>query len=417
MKRLGILLVLVLCALLPARPTASAENVTLTALFMKQAAYSDADVRAMTAEFEKTHPGVKLSLEFVPYEALHDKIVASVAAGARGYDIVLFDVIWPAEFAENGVLLDLTNRIPKDVINAVWPGAWTTVLYQDRYYGLPWILDTKYLFYNKEMLSKAGFRTPPATWDELLRQARALKAKGVVSYPIVWSWSQAEAIVCDYTTLLAAFGGSFFEKGSPKFNTGGGQQALQYMVDSLNEGLSNPASRESLEEDVRRIFSAGQAAFALNWTYMYNMANDPKESRVAGKVGVVPSPGDAMHSKVSAVNGSMALGVMRTSKNPELAFQYAQALTSQAVQERYAKLSLPIWKASYSNPVVIKGQEALITAARQGLAAMYPRPLLVRYQEFSTILQTYLQKALLRQLSPKAALDAVANEAVQKRLK
>jgi len=51
MKRLGMLLVLVLCALLPARPTASAENVTLTALFMKQAAYSDADVRAMTAEF------------------------------------------------------------------------------------------------------------------------------------------------------------------------------------------------------------------------------------------------------------------------------------------------------------------------------------------------------------------------------
>ncbi len=417
MKRLGIVVLLVLLALAPAGPSASAQTTTLNALFMKQAAYSDADVQAMTAEFEKSHPGVKINLEFVPYEALHDKIVASVAAGARGYDVVLFDVIWPAEFSENGVLLDITNRISKDVINAVWAGAWTTVMYKDRYYGLPWILDTKYLFYNKEMMGKAGFTAPPKTWDELLRQARAIKAKGVVQYPIVWSWAQAEAIVCDYTTLLAAFGGSFFEKGSPRFNTGGGLQALQYMVDSLGQGLSNPASRESLEEDVRRIFSAGQAAFALNWTYMYNLANDPKESKVAGKVGVVPAPGDGVHSTASAVNGSMALGVMRTSKNLEMAFQYAQYLTSRPVQERYAKLSLPIWKASYTSPAVMKGQETLIAAAKLALPAMYPRPLLVRYQEFSTILQTNLQKALLKQLAPKAALDAVANEAVQKQLK
>ena len=55
----GMLLVLVLCALLPARPTASAENVTLTALFMKQAAYSDADVRAIArcAHRELKHRG------------------------------------------------------------------------------------------------------------------------------------------------------------------------------------------------------------------------------------------------------------------------------------------------------------------------------------------------------------------------
>src|SRR2546421_6638098 len=140
------------------------------------------------------------------------------------------------------------------------------------------------------MLSKAGFRTPPATWDELLRQARALKAKGVVSYPIVWSWSQAEAIVCDYTTLLAAFGGSFFEKGSPKFNTGGGQQALQYMVDSLNAGLSNPASRESLEEDVRRIFSAGQGPVAPHSVHILKIGKDPKEVRRRGEGGGVAAP-------------------------------------------------------------------------------------------------------------------------------
>ncbi len=36
----------------------------------------------------------------------------------------------------------------------VLPGAWTTVQYDSKYYGMPWILDTKYLFYNKEILEK-----------------------------------------------------------------------------------------------------------------------------------------------------------------------------------------------------------------------------------------------------------------------
>ena len=44
---------------------------------------------------------------------------------------------------------------------------------------------------------------------------------------------------------------------------------------------------------MRKVFSNGDAAFALNWTYMYNLANDPKESKIAGQVGIVPAPGVA----------------------------------------------------------------------------------------------------------------------------
>ena len=91
---------------------------------------------------------------------------------------------------------------------------------------------------------------------------------------------------------MAANQGQFFDSsGKPAFQKGGGLEALTYMLNTEVEGLSNPHSREYLEEDVRRVFSSGQAAFALNWTYMYNLANDPKESQVAGKVGVAPAPG------------------------------------------------------------------------------------------------------------------------------
>jgi multiple sugar transport system substrate-binding protein len=167
-------------ALLPLLQSPVFAAQEISALFMSQAAYSENDVRAMTAEFEKANPGVTVKLEFVPYDALFDKIVASKAAGGSGYDVVLYDVIWPANFAENGVLLDVTERLAKFDKSQVFDGAWATVTYGDRYYGMPWILDTKYLFYNTEILHKAGIAAPPKTWAELLAQAKIIKDKKLV---------------------------------------------------------------------------------------------------------------------------------------------------------------------------------------------------------------------------------------------
>ncbi|MFC3166220.1 extracellular solute-binding protein [Ciceribacter thiooxidans] len=387
-------------------PHAMAET-KINALFMAQAAYSEADVRAMTEAFTKANPDVTVNLEFVPYEGLHDKTVLAQGSGG-GYDVVLFDVIWPAEYAANNVLVDVSDKITDDMKTGVLPGAWTTVQYEGKYYGMPWILDTKYLFYNKEILEKAGITAPPKTWAELTEQAKIIQQKNLLKTPIAWSWSQAEAAICDYTTLVSAYGGDFLKDGKPVFQTDGGLDALKYMVDSYKSGLTNPNSKEFLEEDVRKVFENGDAAFALNWTYMYNMANDPKDSKVAGKVGVVPAPGVEGKSEVSAVNGSMGLGITTASKHPEEAWKYITFMTSQATQNAYAKLSLPIWSSSYEDSTVTAGQEELVAAAEKGLAAMYARPTTPKYQELSTALQQAIQEALLGQSTPEDALKSAA---------
>ena len=377
----------------------------INALFMTQAAYSENDIRAMTSDFEKQHPDVKVNLEFVPYEALHDKIVAARGAGGNGYDVVLFDAIWPAEFSRFDLLQDVSSRIAADEREKIFPGAMNTVVYQGKTLGMPWILDTKYLYYNKAMLDKAGIKTPPPSWQQVMDDAKVLKDKGIVKYPLVWSWSQAEALVCDYTTLVSGFGGSFYQNGKLDFSTPASLKAVTLMKTSLDQGLSNPASREYLEEDVRKAFSNGDAAFALNWTYMYNMANDPKQSKVAGDVGIVPAPGDTP-DKPGAVNGSMGLGIAKASQHPEEAWQYIHYLTSQPVQDKYAKLSLPVWKASYQDPAVAKGQESLIAAADKSLNVMLSRPETADYSRLSNTLQQQLQSVLQGKATPDVALKA-----------
>lgn len=392
-----------------AMTTTALADTTLNALFMSQAAYSEDDIKSMTAKFEEANPGVTVALEFVPYEALHDKIIAAAGAGDDGYDVVLFDVIWPAEFATRGFLQDVTDRIPADYTDKVFDGAWTTVEYDGKRYGMPWILDTKYLFYNADMLAEAGISAPPKTWAELAEQAKQIKDKGIVEYPLVWSWSQSEAMICDFTTLTAANDGAFFDEGQPAFTAGGAKDAVSFMKATLDEGLSNPSSREYFEEDVRRVFSNGEAAFALNWTYMNALANDPKESKVAGKVKVAPAPGVEGKSTASSVNGSMGLGIPANSPHADEAWAYISFLTQKDVQDNYAKLSLPIWKASYSEPKVIEGQEDLIAAAKESIAVMYPRPLVPSYTEVSDILQKNIHQVLLGQASVDDALEAAAD--------
>ena len=386
---------------------AHAETV-LNGLFMSQAAYSEADVRAMADAYVAANPDIKINLEFVPYEGLRDKTLLAQGSGT-GYDVVLFDVIWPAEYAANKILLDVSDRVTPEMKAGVLPGAWTTVEYQGRQYGMPWILDTKYLYYNRDIMERAGIAAPPKTWTELNDQAQIIKDKGLVEFPIVWSWAQAEAVICDYTTLMSAFGGSFLDDaGKPAFATGGGLAALEYMKTSMDSGLTNPNSKEYLEEDVRRVFSNGEAAFALNWTYMFNLANGGDDSKVKGKVGVVAAPGVEGVSAVSAMNGSMGLGVTATSANPDAAWDFVAYMTSQPTQNAYAKLSLPIWASSYTDAAVSAGQEDLIAAAGIGLAAMYPRPTTPKYNELSALLQVAIQEALLGINTPA---DALANAA------
>jgi multiple sugar transport system substrate-binding protein len=123
----------------------AAAETTISALFQAQAGYSEQDIRAMTDAYMKAHPDVKVTLEFVPYEALHDKAVLAKGS-SQGYDVVLGDTIWTPEFAAHGILADVTDRITPAMKEGILPGALGSAAYKGHYYGLPWIADAKFLY-------------------------------------------------------------------------------------------------------------------------------------------------------------------------------------------------------------------------------------------------------------------------------
>ncbi len=360
-----------MAAILAACSSESSQGTTtLNALFMQQAAYSNTDVQGMVDAFQKANPKITVKPTFVAYESLHDKIVTAAPAGT--YDVVLIDVIWPPEFATKNEIIDVTNKFPSNWTSEIFPGALQTAQYQDKFYGVPWILDTKYFFYNKDILKAAGVNSEPKTWDDVFAAAKQIKSRHIIQYPLIWSWAQAEAVICDYAQLLGAYGGQFLDSsGKPAFNTGGGLTALEIMKKSIDDGTTNPASAESLNIVV---------------------AHTP-----SGPSGAAPG-----------CNGSMALSIGSGSQHKDEAWKFIEFITSQDIQNQYAKLSLPIWKSSYDQPEVVSTLPEVVAVAKTQLNDMILRPQVPSYNEASAALQLEIQNALTGNKTPKQALDDAA---------
>lgn len=388
----------------------SADSGTINALFMKQAGYTENDIQKMIKSFNKKYPKITIVPTFVAYEALHDKIVTAAPSGT--YDVVLMDVIWPAEFASKGLLTDVTSKFPSKWNSEMLGGALVTAKYKNRYYGVPWGPSTKLFYANSEMVEKAGYTDADlGTWDGVLEVAKAVKSKAGVQYPIAWSWAQAEALICDYAQLLGAFGGQFTDdSGKLIINQGPGVNALTWMKKTIDDGLTNPNSTTFLEDDVSKTMASGQAAFSLNWESTFRDLNDPSISQVVDKVTVSATPKGPSGTR-PGVNGAMALAITSRSKHVNAAWNFISFVTSQDQQNQFVKSSMPNWKSSYDDPQVTKGNPKVFAAAKVAYADAILRPQVANYSQVSQIIQVEVQNALLGKKSPQQAMDDACSAA------
>lgn len=393
--------------------------VTIRVLSMEQAGPTVDEMNAIVQEFNQANPDIKVEIEYVSYDALHDKITTAMASSPPAYDVFLVDDIWYAEFAKAGYIFDVTDRITQDMRNKIFEAAWDITTVEGKVYGMPWLLDEKYFFYNEKLLNDAGFSQPPKTWEELVEQSKVIKEKGIVEYPIVWSWGQYEAAICDWVTLLYGNGGRLVdEAGKPAFNDAIGVKTLSWMVQTIDEGISNPASVSYVEEDVRNVFSQGKAVFATNWVYMYDLVNfNQEESQVTGQIKMALMPAFAGSGVTSAtINGSMGFSVAAKSPNKDAGWKYIEFLTSEDVQNRYSAHLLPIWKTSFEGEALTKlmgyteANATTVPMFKEQFPYAHVRPKVPYYLEGSKALQLALQLALTKQKSPQEALDEAANK-------
>jgi multiple sugar transport system substrate-binding protein len=95
-----------------------------------------------------------------------DQIRTELQSGSANVDVIAGDVVWPAQLAAAGYLLDLSDRFTPDMRGEHLEGPVKSVIYEGKAWGVPWFTDAGMLYYRKDLVEKSGFSGPPKTWAE-----------------------------------------------------------------------------------------------------------------------------------------------------------------------------------------------------------------------------------------------------------
>jgi trehalose/maltose transport system substrate-binding protein len=288
-----------------------------------------------------------------------------LAAKSSDIDLIQFDVIWPGILAPN--MLDLGTAVQAATFDMAqfYQRIVTNNTVDGKLVGLPWFTDAGLLYYRTDLLEKYGYKEAPKTWDELAEQAKKImdgeRAAGNNDFwGFVWQGNAYEGLTCDALEWqFSNGGGSIVETDKTvSVNKEATIKALERAKGWIGT-ISPDGVVTYQEEDARRVFQAGNAAFMRNWPYAYVLGNGgadgTQETAIKDKFSVAALPaGDAGYG--AAALGGWQLGVNAYTKNPELAGKLAVWLTSPEQQkERWLKLNnLPTMPAIYKDADVLK---------------------------------------------------------------
>src|SRR5436190_19357700 len=131
-------------------------------------------------------------------------------------DVLYSSDHWLQEWAAAGWIIPIDESFPqvRPYLSEYSPFVREALTYKGRIYGTPYYADTFIFVYNTDHLQRAGLTAPPATLEELTRQAETIKAKGIAEFPIVLGWGQQDPFSIEsFTSLVfAQLNGSLLDK-------------------------------------------------------------------------------------------------------------------------------------------------------------------------------------------------------------
>ncbi|MEX0806566.1 MAG: ABC transporter substrate-binding protein [Candidatus Binatia bacterium] len=366
------------------------------------------------SEFEKQNPGVKIGREIAPNSStqFHDLLAQKLKNRDTNLDVFFMDVIWPAEFASAGWALPLDRFFPATEQRKFLEAPMSANRYRGKTYGVPLFIDAGLLYYRKDLLEKYRM-APPRHWPELVEQAKTILASQNDPHLAGFSgqFKQYEGLVCNMMEYILSNGGALWdeERQVSALQQERSKEAVRFVRDHIIGEISHRGVLAYEEPESLALFIQGRAIFHRNWPYAWQIANDGEQSKVAGKVGMMPLPAFPGNDGAATLGG-WQLGISRFSKNPELAWRFVAFMTSQDMQKRIA-LALgraPTRTALYKDAELlakIPQLQSLLETFKQAV----PRPTTPVYVPLSNIMQRYFSAALAlsdSDIDQRAALAA-----------
>ncbi len=168
-------------------------------------------------EFEKKYPNIHVTLTSAPTNTDTNRatLATEISGGSATPDVFMGDVIWPAQFAAHQLAVPLSDYLPQSYWSQFASGLVQGASYKGKVYGSPLFEDQGFMYYRKDLLSKAGLQ-PPTTWEQLESEAKTLVSKNLVKYGFVWQGASYEGLTCNYMEYLTSAGGTATNSATPR---------------------------------------------------------------------------------------------------------------------------------------------------------------------------------------------------------
>ena len=304
---------------------------------------SGTNFKKLVAPFTKS-TGIAVKVVAIPWGNVSQKLTTAVASGS-GPDVVQVGLSALRTFADAGALMDLSTKLSgyANLTSAKFVSgiAGKATAIKGKIVSVPWIADTRVLFYRTDILSAAGINKPPKTWAELRADAKILTARGAGMYGYyIPQWDNALPVV-----LTWGAGGDVINKsGNVDLNTPAFRSAVD-LYTGLYADKSVPANSDF---DQTQGFISGIAPMLVSGPYLAQ-AIKTSAPDLAGKWNVTVLPSDKTNTSLFAGSN---LGVWHNTKRPNGSLKLLDFLSMPSTQLRWYAIdgSLPTVKAALANP-------------------------------------------------------------------
>jgi multiple sugar transport system substrate-binding protein len=354
----------------------------------------------LAKDFMAENPGITVRVTPIAWDVAHDKLITAVAGGETP-DVSQMGTTWMGEFAKTGSLEEVPDSIDMDTF---FEGARNTAIVDGTAYGVPWYVETRLLYYRKDIADKAGVTEPPTDWDELKAMAKALKEKGGAKYGISLSpnnWQEFLPFVWQNGGEVAS------EEGEWTLDTPEVVEALEYYESFFDEGLTAKSVPEGF--DVTQGFVAGTHPAFFSGPWHMSLIEEQGGPEFAEKWAIAPMP--ERDSKTSFVGGS-DLVVFKDSGNKEAAWQFVQFLTEPETQRKWYETvaALPSVESAWEGGE-LSSDEKLALFGEQLRDAKSPPPIPKWEQVAAEAVNAELEKATVGDATAEQAAKSMQQKA------
>lgn len=284
-------------------------------------------ITQIVSDFEKQNPDIKVNVTDLTWANGHEKIVIAFASKS-GPDILELGSDWLAQFADAGRLADISPYIAADSANF---SGWGLSTYNSKVYGWPWILGTRVLFGNRDLLNRAGLDSTfaPVTFADLRNAAFKVRKLGKGTYGWGSNTAEKHRLYKKFLPFFWSYGGKFFSDDG-KYCLVSSDYAVEAL--KLYKALHDSAGYVADQRGIEDAFLDGKIGYIISGDWLLKRIEQEKRN-----INFTTSlmPGTKFPGK--SFLGGEILCVNAASEKKEAAVKFIRFLTSPENQLKFCK--------------------------------------------------------------------------------